>query len=184
MASHLNSMRLTEDVRRRDVLKLAASAALAGCARAPNSPPSATLLEKKAMQSRPLLTLRLDTAPTQDIGAVPHGTRVTFPITGGSFEGERLRGKVLPGGDDWTLKRPDGVLELDLRITLETDDGALVHMTFEGLRDDGAAGGPYFRTLPRFETAEPKYAFLNRLLAVGVGEIRPDGPVHVIEELL
>jgi hypothetical protein len=130
------------------------------------------------------MTLRLTTAPTQDVGAGPHGMRVTYPITGGSFEGERLRGKVLPGGADWTIKRPDGVVELDLHITLQTDDGALVHMTFEGIRDDGAQGAPYFRTLPRFETAEQNYAFLNRLLAVGVGEIRADGPVHLIEEIL
>ena len=136
------------------------------------------------MRSRPLITLRLNTAPTQDIGAGPRGTRVTFPITGGSFEGDRLRGTVLPGGADWTVKRSDGVLELDLRITLETDDGALIYMTFEGIRDDGAPGAPYFRTVPRFATAEPKYSFLNRLLAVGTGEIRADGPVHLIEELL
>ncbi|HEY7027624.1 MAG TPA: DUF3237 family protein, partial [Gemmatimonadales bacterium] len=62
------------------------------------------------MRSRPLMALRLETAPTQDIGAVPRGGRVTFPITGGSFEGERLRGRVLPGGDDWTVKRSDGVI--------------------------------------------------------------------------
>jgi hypothetical protein len=57
-------------------------------------------------------------------------------------------------------------------------------MTFEGIRDDAAPGAPYFRTLPRFETAAPQYSFLNRLLAVGSGEIRAGGPVHVIEELL
>jgi len=136
------------------------------------------------MRSRPLLTLRLDTAPTQDVGAGPHGTRVTFPIRGGTFEGDRLRGKVLPGGDDWAVKRLDGVVELDLRVTLQTDDGALIYLTFEGIRDDGAAGAPYFRTLPRFETADPRYAFLNRLLAAGAGELRADGPVHVIEEIL
>lgn len=68
---------------------------------------------------------------------------------GGSFEGDRLQGKVLPGGDDWTVTRSDGVVELDLRITIETDDGALIHMTFEGLRDNGAPGAPYFRTLAR-----------------------------------
>jgi hypothetical protein len=130
------------------------------------------------------MTLVLTTGPTQDIGAVPSGTRTTYPITGGSFEGERLRGSVLPGGDDWALKRADGVVELDLRITLHTDDGALVHMTFQGVRDDGARPGPYFRTLSRFETAEPKYAFLNRLLAVGSGEIGPQGPVHTLEEIL
>ena len=136
------------------------------------------------MRSRPLMTLRLDTAPTQEIGIGPHGLGVTYPIIGGSFDGERLRGRVLPGGDDWTVKRADGILELDLRITLQADDGALVHMTFEGIRDDGAPGAPYFRTLPRFETGAPKYAFLNRLLAMGAGQIGPSGPVHVIEELL
>jgi Protein of unknown function (DUF3237) len=136
------------------------------------------------MRTRSLLTLRLDTAPTQNVGAGPLGTRITFPIVGGRFEGDRLRGRVLPGGDDWAMQRLDGLLELDLRVTLETDDGALIHMTFEGLRDDGAPGAPYFRTLPRFETAAVKYDFLNRLLAVGTGEIRADGPVHLIEELL
>jgi len=136
------------------------------------------------MRTRPLMTLRLSTASTQNLGAGPRGARVTFPVTGGSFEGERLRGHVLPGGDDWTVKRSDGVVELDLRVTLATDDGALIHMTFDGIRDDAAPGGPYFRTLPRFQTAAAKYAFLNRALAVGVGEIRADGPVHVIEEVL
>jgi len=136
------------------------------------------------MRTRPLMTLRLSTASPQGIGSVPHGTRITFPIIGGSFEGERLRGKVLPGGGDWVIKRADGVLELDLRITLEIDDGALVHMTFEGIRNDGAPGAPYFRTLPRFETTDARYSFLNRLLAVGTGEISADGPVHRIEEIL
>src|ERR1700729_1173964 len=123
------------------------------------------------MRSRPLMTLRLSTAPAQNIGVGPHGTRLTFPITGGSFDGDRLRGKVLPGGGDWVVKRADGVFELDLRITLETDDGALVHMTFDGIRDDAAA---YFPTRPRFETADARYAFLNRLLAVGAGQLGAD----------
>src|SRR5262245_58291343 len=102
------------------------------------------------------MTLRLNTAPVQDIGAAPRGTPVTFPITSGSFEGERLRGRVLPGGDDWTVKRPDGVVELDLRVTLQTDDGAYIHMSFEGIRDDGATPAPYFPTVPRFENSGTK----------------------------
>jgi len=134
-----------------------------------------------AINSRPLMVLRLATAATQEIGSTPQGALTVFPITGGSFEGERLRGQVLAGGGDWVRARGDGVLSLDLRVTLETDDGGLIHMTFSGVRDD--ANG-YFRTVPRFETATPKYAFLNRLLAVGIGEIRPDGPVHIIEEVL
>jgi hypothetical protein len=134
-----------------------------------------------AINSRPLMVLRLATAATQEIGSTPQGALTVFPVTGGSFEGERLRGQVLAGGGDWVRARGDGVLSLDLRVTLETDDGGLIHMTFSGVRDD--ANG-YFRTVPRFETATPKYAFLNRLLAVGIGEIRPDGPVHIIEEVL
>jgi hypothetical protein len=141
------------------------------------------------MNSCLLMTLRVVTAPALTVGAVPHGTRTIYPITGGDFEGPRLRGKVLPGGADWVLLRADGMLELDLRITLETDDGALIHMTFEGLRDMscGQLVDPprsYFRTVPRFETAAPKYAFLNELIAVGSGEITAGGPVHTFEEIL
>jgi len=127
------------------------------------------------------MVLRLETSATQDVGTTPHGKILVFPITGGSFEGERLRGTVLPGGGDWATARADGTFDLDLRATLQTDDGALIHMTFTGVRDDA---NKYLRTLPRFETAATKYAFLNRLLAVGIGEIRADGPVHTIEEIV
>ena len=127
------------------------------------------------------MRLRLTTAAIEDLGSTPRGKLSIFPVTGGSFEGDRLRGKVLPGGGDWVTAMPDGTFELDLRVTLETDEGALVHMTLSGVRDDA---NNYFRTLPRFETAAPKYEFLNRMLAVGIGEIHPDGPVHAIEELL
>ena len=149
------------------------------------------------MNSRPLMTIRIIAAPLQKIGAIPHGARSVVPVTGGDFEGPRLRGKVLPGGGDWLLLRADGVLELDLRITLETDEHTLIHMSFQGLRhgpaDAIAALGRgevvdpasyYFRTLPRFETSAEKYAFLNRIITVGVGEARPDGAVHRIEEIL
>ena len=133
------------------------------------------------MNSRPLMLLRLTTSATEEIGSTPHGTLSIFPVIGGSFEGGRLRGKVLAGGGDWVTEKADGTFELDLRVTLETEDGALIHMTFTGVRDDAH---DYFRTLPRFETAAPKYAFLNRLLAVGIGEGHRDGPVHTIEEIL
>ena len=149
------------------------------------------------MNSQPLMTVRILAAPPQKIGAIPHGMRSIVPVTGGDFEGPRLRGKVMPGGGDWLLLRSDVVLELDLRITLETDDRALIHMSFQGLRhgpaDVIAALGRgevvdpatyYFRTVPRFETSAEKYAFLNRIITVSVGETRPDGAVHRIEEIL
>jgi Protein of unknown function (DUF3237) len=134
-----------------------------------------------SINSRPLMTLRLATSATQDVGSTPQGTLTIFPVTGGSFEGERLRGQVLAGGGDWVTAHADGTLTLDLRVTLETDDGELIHMTFTGVRDDA---NHYFRTAPRFEAASPKYAFLNRLLAVGSAELRSEGPVHLIEEVL
>ena len=149
------------------------------------------------MDSRLLMTLQVAVAGVQKIGAVPHGTRVTAPIANGKFEGPRLRGKVLPGGGDWTLLRADGVLELDLRLSLQTDDGALIHMTSFGLRHGpedviaalgrGEAVDPsryYFRTAPRFETSAPQYQFLNRLVAISVGDRRPRGPIYSIFEIL
>jgi len=143
------------------------------------------------------MTLQVFVAPPQKLGAAPHGTRVIAPITSGTFEGPRLRGRVLPGGGDWTLLRPDGVLELDLRITLETDDGALIYMSSFGLRHgppevlaalaNGESVDPskyYFRTTPRFETSAPQYAFLNRLIAISSGDRRPGGPIYTIDEVL
>jgi hypothetical protein len=149
------------------------------------------------MDTRLLMTLQVAVAGPQKIGAVPHGTRVTAPIGSGHFEGPRLHGKVLPSGGDWTLLRGDGVLELDLRLTLETDDGALIHMTSFGLRHGppeviaaiarGESVDPstyYFRTTPRFETGDPRYAFLNRLLTVSSGDRRAAGPIYTIDEIL
>jgi hypothetical protein len=149
------------------------------------------------MESSFLMTLKVAVVGSQKIGAVPYGTRVIAPIASGHFEGPRLRGKVLPGSGDWTLLRGDGVLELDLRLMLETDDGALIYMTSFGLRHGppeviaaiarGASVDPstyYFRTTPRFETGHPKYAFLNRLLAVSSGDRRPEGPIYTIDEIL
>src|SRR4051812_4208923 len=149
------------------------------------------------MDSRLLMTLAVKVEGTQKIGAVPHGTRVTALVPSGTFEGPRLRGAVLPGGGDWTLLRSDGVLELDLRLTLATDDGALIHMTSFGLRHGppevlaalsrGERVDPaayYFRTTPRFETAHPKYAFLNRLVAVATADRRAEGPTYTIFEVL
>src|ERR1700747_1376683 len=73
-------------------------------------------------------------APARDMGATPRGTRRFYPAIGGSFEGPRLCGEVLPDGGDWLLLRPDGVLEQDVRITLKTDDGAFIYVRYAGMR--------------------------------------------------
>jgi steroid delta-isomerase-like uncharacterized protein len=125
-------------------------------------------------------------ATVHDVGLTPSGRRRIVQVTGGTFEGPRLRGRVLPGGGDWLIERPDGSRRLDVRITLETHDGDLIYATYGGV----FCGPPlvmerltrgevvekseyYFRTAPLFETASEKYDWLNRVLAVGVGWRQP-----------
>src|SRR5262249_33249504 len=146
-----------------------------------------------SLRTRFLMRLQVVVPPPLKLGAVPHGARVVAPIASGTFEGPRLRGKVLPGGADWTLLRSDGVLELDLRLTLETDDGASIYMTSSGLRHGppevlaalgrGEAVDPsryYFRTAVRFETSAPQHAYLNRSIAISSGDRRATGPIYTI----
>ena len=99
-----------------------------------------------------------------DIGETPYGRRRIANVTGGSFTGEEIKGTVLPApGGDWLLLRRDGVLQLDVRVTLETDDKQHVYMTYRGLRhgpkdvidrlNKGEAVDPslyYFRATPYF----------------------------------
>lgn len=125
------------------------------------------------------------------LGLCPTGERRVVAILGGSIEGPRLSGTVLPGGADTQLIRGDGVAEIEARYLIRLDDGALVHVVNRGLRhaapDDMARllrGEPvdparvYFRTAPVFETSAPGHAWLNRALFVGMGERQP-GNVHL-----
>jgi hypothetical protein len=117
------------------------------------------------------------------IGPVPEGIRVTFYNTGGLVSGPRIHGKVRAAGGDWLTVRRDGMAVVDARLTFETDDGALVLVTYGGLIDFGEAGYDSFalgelpamariRTTPRFLTAHASYAWLNRLHCLGIGEYR------------
>ena len=77
------------------------------------------------------------TYPPDETPAGPYGTRRIFTFTGGSFEGPRLKGKILPPGGDWLLRGADGIGRVDYRATLETDDGAQIYMQLYGIvRDD------------------------------------------------
>lgn len=136
-----------------------------------------------AVMTEHLLDVRFTLEVPAQIGAGPYGARSIHIITGGAFEGPRLRGTVRTGGGDWLLSSTD-YHELDVRATLETDDGALIYVTYRGaLRIDPAifarvAGGEdvdptdyYFRTTPRFETGHEKYTWLNSLVGVGYGAV-------------
>src|SRR5690349_3002041 len=144
-----------------------------------------------------LFTIRLQVAAAQPLGPGPAGDRRVVEVVGGRFEGERLRGTVLSGGSDWIIVREDGTAALDVRLVLQTDDGALIGMTYRGLRHGPAEvmekvnrGEPvdpssyYFRTAVLFETSAPKYAWLNRVIAIGTGHRTPQGPVYDVFEVL
>jgi Protein of unknown function (DUF3237) len=137
------------------------------------------------MAEEPFLRLRVELAEILQLGQTPYGDRRIIHITGGRFEG-RLSGRIVPGGADWQLMRPDGVADLEARYTLETGAGERVLVRSEGLRHGppeviaalarGEAVDPahyYFRTALRFETSAPALAFLNKLIAIGRGIREP-----------
>src|SRR4029450_4436717 len=86
------------------------------------------------MNTRLLMTMYVKVGTVRNIGALPYGTRRTAPLGGGTFEGPRLRGTILPGSADWQLLRSGGVLGMDRGFALRTDDGALISMSAFGLR--------------------------------------------------
>ena len=130
-----------------------------------------------------LFDLHLVLGAIDAVGQTPYGTRVVGNLGGGSFEGERLRGRVLPSGGDWGLFLPDGTLVVDGRATYETDDGALIYVVYGGrwaiapemmqrLNDPERpvdASEYVLRIHLGFETASSDYAWLNRIVAVGQG---------------
>ncbi len=143
-----------------------------------------------------LYTSRIQADPPILVGHTHHGERRIIHITGGAFAGPRLSGKVLPGGADWQIVRADGVVELEARYTLETDDGALIYVVNRGIRRgprevmDRLAKGEkvdpreyYFRTTPTFEAAAPKYAWLNRLITIATGERHIDEVIITVYEV-
>ncbi|HMD49883.1 MAG TPA: DUF3237 domain-containing protein [Bryobacteraceae bacterium] len=150
------------------------------------------------LKSRHLFTVTLRLHPVENIGDTPAGRRRVFPISGGEFYGERICGSVLPvAGSDLLLIRPDGSSQQDVRLVLKTDDGALIVMTYRGVRhassevnarlargESVAASEYYFRTAPFFETASEKYGWLNRIVAVGIGDRKPDSVVYEVFEIL
>ena len=144
-----------------------------------------------------LFTVTLKVPKIQNLGKTPMGERRVGIVAGGSFEGPKLKGTVEEGGSDWILARPDGALQLDVRLTLKTDDEHLIGMTYRGVRHGPAVvidrlnrGEPvdpseyYFRIAPFFETASEKYGWLNNIISVGVGHRLPEGPIYQMFEVL
>jgi hypothetical protein len=134
------------------------------------------------LSEKPILTIHAVLAGILKLGATPYGERRIINIEGGTVEGPKLKGRILPGGADWQIVRTDGVVDLRARYTVETETGGQILVNSEGLRH----GPPevmarlardetvdpalyYFRALMRFETADPAAAWLNRILALASG---------------
>ncbi len=133
--------------------------------------------------NEPIFTIHAELADIVDLGPTPYGERRMVGITGGSVRGRKLQGRILPGGADWQIIRSDGAADISARYIVETDAGARVRVSSDGLRHGPPAvierlakGEPvdpslyYFRTVMRFETADPALAWLNRILALARGQ--------------
>jgi len=128
-------------------------------------------------------------APSVPVGPGPFGTRRVREVTGGEVTGQRIRGQVLTGGADWVLVGPDGWGRLDVRLQIRTHDDAYLYVQYFGVIEYNDAahaanagerssdfGDHYFRTAPRLEAGDERYAWVNRTLFVGEGRLHP-GPI-------
>ncbi|MGB6945105.1 MAG: DUF3237 domain-containing protein [Bryobacteraceae bacterium] len=132
-----------------------------------------------------------------DFGQTQAGYRRVIPIAGGLVSGPKLRGRVVPGGADWQILRPDGTGDLDARYTIQSEGGELIYVVNRGIRhgppdvlarlNRGERVDPasyYFRSAASFETSAPDHAWLTRAVMVGSGERYPDKVVIRFWELL
>jgi hypothetical protein len=131
--------------------------------------------------------IRATVAQPRDFGVMDHGRRRVVDITGGTFEGPEIKGRIIPGGADWQSIQEDGLSRLDTRYALETDDGKLIYVQNAALRhappevmaqlNAGQTVAPelvYFRTVPTFETSAPELKWLERSVFIGVGQRYPE----------
>ncbi|MGJ8536059.1 MAG: DUF3237 domain-containing protein [Parasphingopyxis sp.] len=158
------------------------------------------------LESRALCTVSIaleDEAPIL-VGQSPWRNRRVSHIVGGSIAGERLSGQVMSGGGDWSElgmdDNGDALTLLDVRSLWKTHDDALIYVTYQGrlvipkdvlgvFREPAAveelpADRYYFRIVPTFETADPRYAWLNRIVAAGIGRRTARGVDYDIFELV
>lgn len=160
-------------------------------------PPSGQIKQHEPPLPRLVLLYRaeIEVASPQLLGRTPAGERRIYPILGGRFDGERLRGRILPGGADWQIVREVAAGSVEMRVearfTMETHDGALIYVQNQGIRRatpeqvsrmmGGEAVDPatyYFRMTPRFETGDARYDWLNGVMAVASGMRSPECVVY------
>lgn len=130
----------------------------------------------------PLFHASYTLAPALEVGDGPAGTRIVGEIAGARIAGERLRGELAGrAAADWMV-RTGAIAVIDVRLTIRTDDGALVYMTYGGRLDlANRANGLIAYVAPTFETGDARYAWLNAIQAVGKGLFVPAGDGGTLE---
>jgi uncharacterized protein DUF3237 len=146
----------------------------------PDGQASAPATEDGQLLSELLFDLLIETSAPHNVGA----DRLIVPVSGGTFEGPRLKGTIVAPGGDWIVRRPDGSRVLDVRILLQTDDGQKIYMTWRGIGYTPPGGTLYARVLPMFETDAAKYAWLNNIVAVGVYRAVPGKVSYRVHRIL
>jgi hypothetical protein len=127
-----------------------------------------------------LATVSVDAGDRWSVDGGPFGNRLIVGISGGRWDGDRLRGNIVGPGGDWAMPGPDGALLLDVRQVIETDDGAVIYVTYHG-RGDRNRGT--YTIAPTFETSDVRYGWLNLVQAVGKGRIVDGRLVYEIYEV-
>ena len=136
------------------------------------------------LQSEYLFRMTLGVGTPQMIGNTRNGELRIVPVTGGTVVGPKLNGEIMPGSAaDWLRVDPDGSAQIDVRLTIRAASGSMVFLAYNGIRHGspaalaklaaGEAVDPseiYFRTLIRFETGASDLAWMNKIIAVGVGQ--------------
>ncbi len=153
------------------------------------------------LQTEFLFEIKIPLCSPIDIGQAPDGHRMIFMAQSGSFEDPKIKGEVIPmSGGDWSKIRADSSGASDVRLSLKTDDGAIVLMTYFGRMvassenleyaldfskpdDPQGADRYYFRTNPLFETGDKRYAWLNHIVAVGKGRTGDNGVIYEVFEV-
>jgi len=148
------------------------------------------------INTRFLFTIALE-IQASTLGDTPYGHRRFFHFDGGSFDGPDLKGKVLPGGGGWSLIRSDNVMEVDVRLILETEDKQQIYMAWKGLRHAPKEVMDrllrreivdqeeyYFRTTPYFETSSEKYSWMNGICSIASGSVLPNARTFDVFQIL
>jgi muconolactone delta-isomerase len=160
----------------------------------PNDPPSGSSTGNRLPDPRLTRVFRLEATLGEplDLGDTPRGRRRIVSLTGGTFAGPALNGKLLPGASaDWQIVLADGTTLGDIRYTLQTDADALIYVQSRGMRhgpaevlarlgrgEDVDAGEYTFRTATRIETAAPELDWLNQGVFISVGGRQPGGVIY------